>query len=250
MASSSSNTHSDFLLAPSPERIPFIVWYIWSPLWTIDSGPQTKKGSNFCVGLGQSTFCNGSQIQITRPHTSLGDLVCHIVDLFLEDTLMAWVLGYTSWAAWRPHTVCGSVPLPLARKWLCHLSRWGNKWGLTCQDNFASVSETWPAHCTAQRACHHIQKTPNCLWWRQCIVLMPPPFSFAKTLIWGLGMKNVQHLPDSPMPPEFSAGCRSPFCMHIQMAEVNTELKASVLLPNQYYGIAPSALTRLDGTWF
>ena len=35
--------------------------------------------------------------------------------------------------------------------------------------------------------------------------------------------KNVQHLLDSLMPPEFMAGGRSLFCMGIQMVEVNIE---------------------------
>ena len=39
---------------------------------------------------------------------------------------------------------------------------------------------------------------------------MPPPFLFAKTLTLGLGTKNVQHLPYSPVPPESLAGGRSP----------------------------------------
>ena len=40
---------------------------------------------------------------------------------------------------------------------------------------------------------------------------MPPPSLSARTLIWDLSRKNVQHLPDSPMPPVFWAGGRSPF---------------------------------------
>ena len=35
-------------------------------------------------------------------------------------------------------------------------------------------------------------------------------------------MKNVQHLPDSPMAPEFLEGVGVLFHMHIQAAEVNT----------------------------
>ena len=45
---------------------------------------KAKKGSNFHVGLGQCTFCDGYQILIARPHPFLGDLVCQIVDLFLK----------------------------------------------------------------------------------------------------------------------------------------------------------------------
>ena len=189
------------------------VWYAQSPLWIADSGPQGQERFEYPVGLGQCTFCNGCQIWITRLHTSLGDSVHQVVDLFLEKnyTLLAWVLGYTPWTNWRPHAVCGDVPPPSARKWLRHLSRWGNKWGLTCWDIFASVSEMWVVHCTAQRACGHIQKTPNCLPWMWYFALMLPPFLFAKTPIWSLGMKNFQHLPDSPTPPEFLAGGRSPF---------------------------------------
>ena len=67
----------------------------------------------------------------------------------------------------------------------------------------------WPTHCTAQKAYNCTKNTPNCLLWRHYIVWTPPPFLFAKTPIWGL--KNVEHLPDSPTPPEFSEGGRGPF---------------------------------------
>ena len=69
----------------------------------------------------------------------------------------------------------------------------------------------WLVHCIAQKACGHTRKTPNCLLWRWYIVSMPPPFLSAKTQIWGLDTKNVQCLLDSPMPPKFLAGGRSPF---------------------------------------
>ena len=35
---------------------------------------KAKEGSNFCVGSGQCTFHNGSQIQIDRLHSCLRDL--------------------------------------------------------------------------------------------------------------------------------------------------------------------------------
>ena len=124
---------------------------------------------------------------------------------------MVWVLGYTPWTGQRPHAVYGGAHPLSVRKWLICLGRLGNIWGFTHQNNFASVSETWPASCTSQKACNHIWKTPNCILWRWYIVWTPPPFLFAKTPIWGLGTKNVQHLPDSPTPPEFSEGGRSPF---------------------------------------
>ena len=44
---------------------------------------KAEKSSKFCVSLGQYTFYDGSQIQIARPHTSLGDSVHQVVDLFL-----------------------------------------------------------------------------------------------------------------------------------------------------------------------
>ena len=53
--------------------------------------------------------------------------------------------------------------------------------------------------------------------------------------------KTLQHLLD------LWQGVGVHFHMCIQAAKVNTELQASILLPNQYYGIAPSTLTRLDG---
>ena len=44
---------------------------------------------------------------------------------------------------------------------------------------------------------------------------MPLPSLSARTLIWDLSRKNVQHLPNSPTPPVFWAEDRSPFlCKH------------------------------------
>ena len=85
-ASSGSDTHSDFLLAPSPERSLFsgcvnVCEALYEPLIVAH---KAKEGLNFHVGFGQHTFCNGSQIQITRPHSCLRDLVHQVVDLFLE----------------------------------------------------------------------------------------------------------------------------------------------------------------------
>ena len=45
---------------------------------------KAEKGMDLCVGLGQCTFCNHFQIQIAGLHTFFGDLVCQVVDLFLE----------------------------------------------------------------------------------------------------------------------------------------------------------------------
>ena len=47
--------------------------------------------------------------------------------------------------------------------------------------------------------------------WRWCTALTPLPSLSARTLIWYLSRKNVQHLPNSPMPPVFWAGHKSPF---------------------------------------
>ena len=68
-----------------------------------------------------------------------------------------------------------------------------------------------PVHYRAQRGCSHILKTPNYLLWRWCSALMPPSSLSVRTPIWGPSRKNAQHLPNSPMPPVFWAGGRSPF---------------------------------------
>ena len=52
---------------------------------------EAKKGSNFHVGLGWCTFGDGSQIQITGPHTFFGDSVCQINNLFLKKTTLGWL---------------------------------------------------------------------------------------------------------------------------------------------------------------
>ena len=97
------------------------------------------------------------------------------------------------------------------RIWFCHLSRWGNKWGSIHWDNLASATEMWLAHCIAQRACGHTQKTPNCQLSRWYTVLMPPPFLFCQNPDFKVqARKNVQLLPDSLMPPKSSARGRSP----------------------------------------
>ena len=88
-ASSSSNTFSDFLLAPSPEEsIQWLCNMCKSLYKLIIMAHEAEKGLNFYVGLGWFTFSNGSQIRIARPHTFLGDTVCQVINLFLTKTAL------------------------------------------------------------------------------------------------------------------------------------------------------------------
>ena len=89
-ASSGSNTFSDFLLVPSPaeESIQWLCNMHKSLYKLLIVAHKAEKGSNFHVGLGWCTFGDGSQIQIARPHTFLGDSVDQIINLFLKKTAL------------------------------------------------------------------------------------------------------------------------------------------------------------------
>ena len=64
---------------------------------------------------------------------------------------------------------------------------------------FSLASETRLAHCTAQKACSYIQRNLNCQKYMWCTLLMTHPSWFAWIQTLGLGMKNVQHQPNSPV---------------------------------------------------
>ena len=83
--SSGSDTLSNFLLAPSPERslLSGLRDTHKSLYELLIVSHETEKGLNFCIGLGWCTFGDGSQIQIAKPHTFLRDSVCQIIYLFL-----------------------------------------------------------------------------------------------------------------------------------------------------------------------
>ena len=89
-------------------------------------------------------------------------------------------------------------------------------------------------------------KNPSYLLWRQCTSSMPPPFLSARTPIWGLNRKNVQHLPNRAKLPVFWKGVGVLFHMSVKLAEVNAKLQAAILLPYQYHCIAPHTLARPD----
>ena len=118
-------------------------------------------------------------------------------------TSMVSILDFTRRIRRTPCMANGGVLLQSAKTWLYHLGRWDSRWGLVHPGNSALAFGMWTAHYRAQRACDHIWKTPNYLLWRQCIVLMPPPFLFSKTLTWSQSRRNVQCLPNSPVPPGF-----------------------------------------------
>ena len=102
---------------------------------------------------------------------------------------MVSVSDYTPGICQTPHAAYEGVLLWSMRTWLCHLGRWGSRWGLICLSNPASAFGMWQVHCRAQRACNCILKFSNHLMWRWYIVSMPPPFLFAKTPIWSLDRK-------------------------------------------------------------
>ena len=60
-ASSDSDTHSDFLLAPSPARCSFNSWAIHvKPLYELPvMAYKAKEGANLCIGLRQCTLSDG-----------------------------------------------------------------------------------------------------------------------------------------------------------------------------------------------
>ena len=88
-ASSNNNTHSDFLLAPSPARCLFSSCDMHdAPYELLVVAHKAKKSIHFCVGLGWCTFCSDFQIQIAGLHTFLGDSVCQVVDLFFKKTTL------------------------------------------------------------------------------------------------------------------------------------------------------------------
>ena len=91
----------------------------------------------------------------------------------------------------------------------CHQGRWDSILGSFPWGNFALATETWLAHCTVQKACSCTQRSLNCQQWMWCTVLMTHPSWFARIQTLVLGMKNDQHLPNSPVLPVSLAVGRS-----------------------------------------